>query len=152
MPRYAASISEMLTMPVGVLTTDYIDVWCNTATDTPHKIRVGDMIAVKWNADAMCGDGASDCTDGVACRAGVAGAGGDSSGRRVRCGAATVPRASCSRSRRAARCRSCPISRSAWGVGGGVDGCHIFYPQVEENSSTYRRLCCIYNSGECVSM
>ena len=38
-------------MPVGVLTTDYIDVWCNTATDTPHKIRVGDMIAVKWNAD-----------------------------------------------------------------------------------------------------
>ena len=51
MPRYAASISEMLTMPVGVLTTDYIDVWCNTATDTPHKIRVGDMIAVKWNAD-----------------------------------------------------------------------------------------------------
>ena len=52
MPRYAASISEMLTMPVGVLTTDYIDVWCNTATDTPHKIRVGDMIAVKWNADA----------------------------------------------------------------------------------------------------
>ena len=53
MPRYAASISEMLTMPVGVLTTDYIDVWCNTATDTPHKICVGDMIAVKWNAD-MC--------------------------------------------------------------------------------------------------
>ena len=51
MPRYAASISEMLTMPVGVLTTDYIDVWCNTATDTPHKICVGDMIAVKWNAD-----------------------------------------------------------------------------------------------------
>ena len=51
MPRYVASISEMLTMPVGVLTTDYIDVWCNTATDTPHKIRVGDMIAVKWNAD-----------------------------------------------------------------------------------------------------
>ena len=51
MPRYSASISEMLTMPVGVLTTDYIDVWCNTATDTPHKIRVGDMIAVKWNAD-----------------------------------------------------------------------------------------------------
>ena len=39
-------------MPVGVLTTDYIDVWCNSATDTPHKIRVGDMIAVKWNADA----------------------------------------------------------------------------------------------------
>ena len=38
-------------MPVGVLTADYIDVWCNTATDTPHKIRVGDMIAVKWNAD-----------------------------------------------------------------------------------------------------
>ena len=38
-------------MPVGVLTTDYIDVWCNIATDTPHKIRVGDMIAVKWNAD-----------------------------------------------------------------------------------------------------
>ena len=30
MPRYVASISEMLTMPVGVLTTDYIDVWCNT--------------------------------------------------------------------------------------------------------------------------
>ena len=51
MPRYAASISEMLTMPVGVLTADYIGVWCNTATDTPHKIRVGDMIAVKWNAD-----------------------------------------------------------------------------------------------------
>ena len=51
MPRYVASISEMLTMPVGVLTTDYIDVWCNSATDTPHKIRVGDMIAVKWNAD-----------------------------------------------------------------------------------------------------
>ena len=39
-------------MPVGVLTTNYIDVWCNTATDTPHKIQVGDMIAVKWNADA----------------------------------------------------------------------------------------------------
>ena len=52
MPLYAASISEMITMPVGVLTTDYIDLWCNTATDTPHKIRVGDMIAVKWNADA----------------------------------------------------------------------------------------------------
>ena len=52
MPRYTASISEMLTMPVGVLTTNYIDVWCNTATDTPHKIRVGDMIAVKWNADS----------------------------------------------------------------------------------------------------
>ena len=52
MPRYTASISEMITMPVGVLTTDYIDVWCNSATDTPHKIRVGDMIAVKWNADA----------------------------------------------------------------------------------------------------
>ena len=51
MPRDAASISVMLTMPVGVLTTDYIDVWCNTATDTPHKICVGDMIAVKWNAD-----------------------------------------------------------------------------------------------------
>ena len=51
MPCYAASISEMLTMPVGVLTTDYIDVWCNTATDTPHKIRAGDLIAVKWNAD-----------------------------------------------------------------------------------------------------
>ena len=51
MPLYASSISEMLTMPVGVLTADYIDVWCNTATDTPHKIRVGDMIAVKWNAD-----------------------------------------------------------------------------------------------------
>ena len=51
MPLYAASISEMITMPVGVLTADYIDVWCNTATDTPHKIRVGDMIAVKWNAD-----------------------------------------------------------------------------------------------------
>ena len=51
MPLYASSVSEMLTMPVGVLTTDYIDVWCNTATDTPHKIRVGDMIAVKWNAD-----------------------------------------------------------------------------------------------------
>ena len=48
MPRYTASISEMLTMPVGVL----LDVLCNTATDTPHKIRVGDMIAVKWNADA----------------------------------------------------------------------------------------------------
>ena len=52
MPLYAASISEMITMPVGVLTADYIDVWCNTATDTPHKIQVGDMIAVKWNADA----------------------------------------------------------------------------------------------------
>ena len=51
MPLYAASISKMITMPVGVLTADYIDVWCNTATDTPHKIRVGDMIAVKWNAD-----------------------------------------------------------------------------------------------------
>ena len=38
MPRYVASISEMLTMPVGVLTTDYIDVWCNTTTGTPHKI------------------------------------------------------------------------------------------------------------------
>ena len=37
MPRYAASISEMLTMPVGVLTTDYIDVWCNTATDTAER-------------------------------------------------------------------------------------------------------------------
>ena len=34
MPLYAASISEMITMPVGVLTADYIDVWCNTATDT----------------------------------------------------------------------------------------------------------------------
>ena len=52
MPLYAASISEMITMPVGVLTADYIDVLCNTATDTPHKIQVGDMIAVKWNADA----------------------------------------------------------------------------------------------------
>ena len=51
MPLYAASISEMITMPVGVLTADYIDVWCNTSTDTPHKILVGDMIAVKWNAD-----------------------------------------------------------------------------------------------------
>ena len=51
MPLYAASISEMITMPVGVLTADYIDVWCNTSTDTPHKILAGDMIAVKWNAD-----------------------------------------------------------------------------------------------------
>ena len=50
MPRYAASISEMLTMPVGVLTTGCIDVWCNTATGTPHKVRVGGMVAVKWGA------------------------------------------------------------------------------------------------------
>ena len=35
-------------MPVGVLTTDYIDVWCNSATDTPHKIRAGD--ATCWAA------------------------------------------------------------------------------------------------------
>ena len=54
MPLYAASISEMITMPVGVLTADYIDVWCNTATDTPHKIQVGDMIAVKWNEYTWC--------------------------------------------------------------------------------------------------
>ena len=32
MPRYAASISEMLTMPVGVLTADYIDVWCGVVS------------------------------------------------------------------------------------------------------------------------
>ena len=51
MPVYENSVSEMITMPVGVLTTDYIDVWCNIATNTPHKIRVGDLIAVKWNAD-----------------------------------------------------------------------------------------------------
>ena len=44
MPLYAASISEMITMPVGVLTADYIGVWCNTATDTPHKIQVGDTL------------------------------------------------------------------------------------------------------------
>ena len=51
MPEYVNSISEMVTMPVGLMTEEFIDVWCNTATNTPHKIRVGDMIAVKWNAD-----------------------------------------------------------------------------------------------------
>ena len=51
MPVYLTSLSEMVTMPIAVNTEEYIDVWCNTATDTPHKICVGDMIAVKWNAD-----------------------------------------------------------------------------------------------------
>ena len=45
MPLYAASISEMITMPVGVLTADYIDVWCNTATVTQRdplfRVKLG---------------------------------------------------------------------------------------------------------------
>ena len=51
MPVYLTSLSEMVTMPIAVNTEEYIDVWCNTATDTSCKIRVGDVIAVKWNAD-----------------------------------------------------------------------------------------------------
>ena len=51
MPVYLTSLSEMVTMPIAVNTEEYIDVWCNTATDTSWKIRVGDVIAVKWNAD-----------------------------------------------------------------------------------------------------
>ena len=51
MPVYLTSLSEMVTMPVAVNTEEYIDVWCNTATDAAWKIRVGDVISVKWNAD-----------------------------------------------------------------------------------------------------
>ena len=51
MPVYLTSLSEMITMPVAVNTEEYIDVWCNTATDAAWKIRVGDVISVKWNAD-----------------------------------------------------------------------------------------------------
>ena len=46
MPVYLTSLSEMITMPVAVNTEEYIDVWCNTATDAAWKIRVGDVISV----------------------------------------------------------------------------------------------------------
>ena len=51
MPVFLTSLSEMITMPIAVNTEEYIDVWCNTTTDAAWKIRVGDVIAVKWNAD-----------------------------------------------------------------------------------------------------
>ena len=57
----------------------------------------------------MCGVSGA-CTAGVTCNAGAVDVGGESAGRRVRCGAATVSCASCSRSRRAACCRSCRSS------------------------------------------
>ena len=61
-------------MPVGVLTTNYIDVWCNTATDTPHKIQVGDMIAA---VAADCVAAESRKTQTVAAGAVVAAAGSE---------------------------------------------------------------------------
>ena len=51
MPVFLTSLSEMITMPIAVNTEEYIDVWCNTTTDAAWKIRVGDVIAMKWNAD-----------------------------------------------------------------------------------------------------
>ena len=51
MPVFLTSLSEMVTMPIAVNTEEYIDVWCNTTTDAAWKIRVGDVIAMKWNAD-----------------------------------------------------------------------------------------------------
>ena len=47
MKVYLTSLSEMITMPVAVNTEEYIDVWCNTATNDVSKIRVGYVIAVK---------------------------------------------------------------------------------------------------------
>ena len=72
-----------------------------------HTAELGLAVAV---VGVMCGVGGA-CTAGVTCGAGAAGVGGDNIGKRVRCGAATVSRASCSRSSRAARCRSCRSSR-----------------------------------------
>ena len=51
MQVFLTSLSEMITMPIAVNTEEYIGVWWNTTTDAAWKIRAGDVIAMKWNAD-----------------------------------------------------------------------------------------------------